>query len=398
MGHFDFLRHAAQSDVGRKRRNNEDDFGAFPQIGLWLVADGMGGGEDGEVASAQVVKEFSALATAHPFPDAAAYPSEALMPHVVATVGAASSWVYDYAKRRNLSSCGSTVVGCVLDRVNPGKAVAFHVGDSRLYLLSGAEIRRVTRDHSAAEAIGIKDEAKLNPIFRSMIMRAVGVRKEVEVELTPFEVKPGDRILVCSDGLTRMVSDQDILRIANGQRDPELAVTALVDAANEAGGIDNVTVLIVDVGELPPGMTAAALEPPHPDSSKTDSVGGMAVPDEGKTMKSGFDGAGTNLALPGELCRGATIGGTVSLDAVSALELQKRRLMRYFALVGVLVVLLVAALAFRFFALSRRRQEASADELRPTVAFAIDEGNKTKGEHAAVRPAEWPTARQKGEQ
>lgn len=262
MKHFDFVTFAAKSDVGRKRKNNEDAYGAFPEIGVWLVADGMGGGDDGEIASAQVVKEFAAFAEAHRFPDGAGYPTDSLMPHVAATVNAASRWVFDYAKGKRLSSCGSTVVGCVLDRVNPGRAVAFHAGDSRLYLLSGDGIRQVTRDHSAAEAIGIKDETKLNPVFRSMILRAVGVTEEVDVELTPFDVRPQDRILICSDGLSRMVDDESMLRISRGQKEVEDATVALIEAANAAGGVDNVTAVLIQIGELPVGVPKAELAPP----------------------------------------------------------------------------------------------------------------------------------------
>ena len=213
MTPFKYIKAAALSDVGRNRKNNEDSFGAFPSIGVWCVADGMGGGDDGEVASAAVVREIEGFASKFAFPSGGAYSADDLARGIADAVDAASAWIFDRTKELHLASCGSTVVGVVLDAVSPGKAVAFHAGDSRLYRIRGKKIKQITTDHSAAELIGAKDESKVNPMFRGMVLRAVGVRRNVDVELTDFDVKRGDRILICSDGLSRMVPDRELMKI-----------------------------------------------------------------------------------------------------------------------------------------------------------------------------------------
>ena len=276
---FDFIRFAGKSDVGRKRKNNEDNFGMFPSIGVWLVADGMGGGDDGEVASAAVVRAVEGYAQAHGFPPEGAFSASSLVSGICDAIDAASSWILNRAKERGLASCGSTVVGVAVDRVNPGRAIAFHAGDSRLYRLRGRGIKQITKDHSAAEEMGVKDESQVNPMFRSVIMRAVGIKKTVDVERTDFDVKPGDRVLICSDGLSRMVPDKRIAAVSREEADVGAAVGKLIAAANEAGGHDNITVVLLEVGELPPGLPGVKIvekapcdEPATPGDTNTDKT------------------------------------------------------------------------------------------------------------------------------
>lgn len=254
---FRYLCAAASSDIGRKRKNNEDSFGCFPSYGVWCVADGMGGGDDGEVASAAVVKSIDAYLSALPELASGAYSGADVAKGISRAVGDASAWIFKRARKNNLKGCGSTFVGVVFDATAPGTALALHVGDSRLYRLSGKDLKQITKDHSVAEMMGAKDESDLNPMFRGMILRAVGIESAVDVEATPFSVKRGDYVLICSDGLTRMVSDKRIVEIiqkAGG--DVEVAVKRLVAAANEAGGVDNVTVELISVGNLPQPVAA----------------------------------------------------------------------------------------------------------------------------------------------
>ena len=258
MTPFDHVHFAGKSDIGCKRKNNEDNFGMFPALGVWLVADGMGGGDDGEVASAAVVREVDAFVADCPPAASGAYAADDVVRGVEAAIGKASDWIFRRTREKHLSTCGSTVVGCVVDPVKPGRVVAFHAGDSRLYRLRGRGIKQITVDHSAAEMIGIKDESKVNPMFRGMVLRAVGVKPFVEIELTEFDVKEGDRVLICSDGLSRMVSDRKIASVARGESEPENAVAALIAAANEAGGVDNVTAVLVEFGKLPEPEEPAA--------------------------------------------------------------------------------------------------------------------------------------------
>ena len=258
---FPHLRGAALTDIGRKRKNNEDSYGAFPEFGIWCVADGMGGGDDGEVASAAVVKAIDAYLSNLPVPDVGAYDGTALAGGLSSTLRSVSAWILKRARQNDLKGCGSTFVGVVFDPVNPGTALALHVGDSRLYRLRGRDIKQVTKDHSVAEMMGAKDESELNPMFRGMILRAVGIEGDVEVEKTPFAVQQNDVVLICSDGLTRMVPDKRIAEIVRDcGEDVDRAVKALIAAANDAGGIDNVTVELIRVGALPPSAKSVRLE------------------------------------------------------------------------------------------------------------------------------------------
>jgi hypothetical protein len=137
-----------------------------------------------------------------------------------------------------------------------------HAGDSRVYRIRGRSIEQITRDHSAAELAGVKDENELNPALRGVILRAVGVEKTVQTEITPFDVAEGDWIVICSDGLSKMIPDKSIRKIvASAKGDSEAAAGNLVAAANEAGGTDNITVVAIHAGALPQPLPPA---PPAP--------------------------------------------------------------------------------------------------------------------------------------
>lgn len=278
---FSHLSCAALSDVGRKRKNNEDSAASFPSRGVWCVADGMGGGDDGEVASHAVVRAIAACLEDMPKAEDGEYPADVIVNALARAIDGASAWIFDRAADKGLNGCGSTVVGVVFDATCPGSAIAFHVGDSRLYRLRGRDIQQITRDHSVEELMGEKDGDHLNPMFRGMILRAVGVERSVEVELTKFSVRAGDVLVVCTDGLTKMLPDKQIgslVRDADG--DMEVAAKSLVKEANAAGGSDNITVSLVQVGKLPSPCTIAEL-PDDGDSSSAGTAGtaSQAVPD-----------------------------------------------------------------------------------------------------------------------
>lgn len=251
MKRFVHVQFAVRTDVGKKRKNNEDAPGAFPDAGIYCVSDGMGGGDDGEIASAAVVKAVEDVSKLCVPTEDGGYAAADVADELEGGLNKASEWIFNRAAEKKLNGCGATFVGVVLDATRPDSALAVHAGDSRLYLLHGRSIKQITRDHSAAEMIGTKDESKLNPIFRSMVMNAVGIRAKVEPERTPFKVAPGDRILICSDGLSRMVPDKKILSISRQHAAVGEAVDALIAAALDAGGIDNVTVVLVEIGPLP---------------------------------------------------------------------------------------------------------------------------------------------------
>lgn len=282
MGAFSHIKCAATSDVGRKRKNNEDSFGVFPESGFFCVADGMGGGDDGEVASAATVRAIEDFTTAHPQPENAGYSAERYADGICKALVETSSWIFDRTQEKHLKGCGSTFVGICFDPTRPSEALALHAGDSRIYRIRGRSIQRITRDHSAAELIGAKDEDDVNPMFRGMILRAVGIQPIVEVERTPVQVKVGDKFVICSDGLYRMVPEKKIVSILRAAETPDAAVKSLIEAANEAGGVDNVTAVLVEVGELPKPLPVAELKIETSEESTCDTV----MP-ESKTCETG---------------------------------------------------------------------------------------------------------------
>lgn len=254
MQGFTHLRYAAGTDVGKKRANNEDAFGVFPDYGIFCVSDGMGGGDDGEVASAATIKAVDSFCAAHPFPTGATYAVEGIVEGLRAAINSASAWICARAKEKNLRGCGATFAAMLFDAARPSSAIALHAGDSRLYRVHARSIQQVTKDHTPAELVGVS-ENDINPIFRGMILRAVGTEPSVEMEATPVQVDEGDRFVVCSDGLSKMVPAKKMLAILRSGTSPEAAVKDLIAAANEAGGVDNVTVVVVDAGPLPAPMS-----------------------------------------------------------------------------------------------------------------------------------------------
>ena len=239
---------AEMSDVGRERKNNEDSVLRLPSHGVFCVADGMGGAAEGEFASKAVVDairtEFAQIRD----------PAEAALERTkVELVGAAlnkaSQLIKNRADSRGDSGCGSTAVVLVFGRSGARRAVAIHAGDSRLYRCRGRRLKQITRDHSFVAAIKAEEDASVPAMFRGMIMNAVGLKPSVEPEVTPCTVRHGDTFLLCSDGLTNMLSDPKILRILRDGKESGIDVTAarLVKEANEAGGKDNISVVLVRV-------------------------------------------------------------------------------------------------------------------------------------------------------
>ena len=282
MGAFPHIRYAAKSDIGRKRTNNEDSFGAFPESGIFCVADGMGGGDDGEVASAATVKAIERFTKECPLPAKYTYPIEGIVSGVRAAINTASAWIAKRTQQKGLKGCGSTFVGICFDAAKPNTAIALHAGDSRLYRIRGRSIEQITTDHSAAELIGAKDDKDVNPMFRGMILRAVGIQPAVELERTEIQLKVGDRILICSDGLSRMVDDKKLLSIVRSGKELETTVEKLIATANNAGGIDNITVELIEVGAFPEPLPTSPI------------INQDEVSDTSETANESVEGATTN--------------------------------------------------------------------------------------------------------
>lgn len=242
--------YAACSDAGRVRPNNEDSFGSFPDFGVWCVADGMGGGDDGEIASSSIIRMLgNALMSVRAESDRDLTLEERVS-IIREVANEASRWLKDRAQAVGSHVCGTTLVGVIVDAAN--RIAVFHVGDSRAYSLSGGKLERLTQDHSFAEALHMR-ESKLPPQMRCAVLRAVGIEESVDLDVSEHQCLAGDRIVLCSDGLTRMVPDAEIARVlAVADETCSKQADALVSAANKAGGVDNVTVMVLRIGSVPP--------------------------------------------------------------------------------------------------------------------------------------------------
>ena len=247
------LRYAAKTDVGMRREHNEDCFGIVEDDGLLLVADGMGGHAAGEVASGIATVEVGqfyhqAVATHVEWPFAKNPALSELENRLVCSFKVANRRIFETARsdggRRGM---GTTLVAAAVD---DGQICIAHVGDSRLYRVQDGKIAQLTRDHSLLEQFkeinpGMTREEENNFPHRNVITRALGLADDVEVDVKKLEVKPGDMYLLCSDGLSGHVDDDQMLEVLSAEGDLRDKVTKLVDIANDAGGNDNITVIVL---------------------------------------------------------------------------------------------------------------------------------------------------------
>jgi PPM family protein phosphatase len=225
---------AVRTDTGRQRSANEDSY--FVRGPLFVVADGMGGAQAGEVASKAAAESFDR--------ELPAMPPEQLL---TATIEEANRTIHELARKDpGLTGMGTTTTAAILDPEAEEVAIG-HVGDSRAYRYRGGRLERLTRDHSLVEEMRRKGQltdaqAEDHP-QRSIITRALGPEPEVQVDVQTVPAQAGDVFLVCSDGLTTMLDEEQIARLLGRASSLEAAVRALVDEANRAGGRDNITVL-----------------------------------------------------------------------------------------------------------------------------------------------------------
>jgi len=235
----------AKTHVGHVRESNEDAHFVAKDLGLVVVADGMGGHAGGEVASAIVVESIDreirgigAFATAAP----------ALA--LTAAIRAANDAVrQEGVDRPALKGMGSTVVAALgIDRT----AHVAHAGDSRAYRVRARKAERLTRDHSLVEEYLRENpgstEEDLDGVYRHLVTRAVGASPVLEVDVLELECEPGDVLVFCSDGLTGPVEDEQIGQIVGDATTLDAAAQGLIDAALDGGGPDNVTVALVKIG------------------------------------------------------------------------------------------------------------------------------------------------------
>lgn len=271
------LSHGACTHVGQVRRDNEDAFVAID--GLYVVADGMGGHSAGEVASALTVTTIKdAYTTAVPGHDGNGHGHGTPDPvkhglttpeQVAEAVALANTAVFiealdDSAK----SGMGTTLTGLVVTDPERHQVVVANVGDSRTYLWRGGALHQVTKDHSHVQTLvdrGAISKAEARVHYqRNIVLRAIGIEAEVEVDLFPMTVENGDRFILCSDGLVDEADDDEIVNEIRLGADPQELAERLVQLANDNGGRDNVTVIVVDVAvtsasdDMTPGDTVSA--------------------------------------------------------------------------------------------------------------------------------------------
>jgi protein phosphatase len=239
--------------VGKQRQHNEDAYLVADEAKLYLVADGMGGHAAGEIASRIAVDSISEFIL-HTKEDDGTWPHaydeqfKRSTNRLMAAVRLANTRVLEAMRKdARLRGMGTTVVACLAD--DDTMSVA-HVGDSRAYLVRDGRLSRLTNDHSwvfeqVQAGMLTEEEAEKHPL-RNVITRALGGALQVSPDASEVASKPGDVYLLCSDGLTGMLPEEEILRVVNENSDDlERACQELIDRANERGGLDNVTAILV---------------------------------------------------------------------------------------------------------------------------------------------------------
>jgi serine/threonine protein phosphatase PrpC len=239
-----------RSDTGLQRRENEDS--AYAAAPLFVVADGMGGAQAGEVASRLAIEVFAQGL------DSGGSPEERL----AARVRDANRQIYDRSRvETGREGMGTTLTAAYLD---DGQVAIAHVGDSRAYLFRDGELTRLTQDHSLVDELvrrgKLTEEQAAEHPQRSIITRALGPEPDVEVDTFTYPVRAGDVLLLCSDGLTSMISEDAVSRVLGSAESLDEAARSLIREANEAGGRDNITVVLFRLEEVAVGGQDASGE------------------------------------------------------------------------------------------------------------------------------------------
>lgn len=254
----------ARSDIGCVRENNEDSFRVAPEMGLFVLSDGMGGLASGEIAS-----RLSVDTVVNHYGDALANPSLPVVgKHVdgisdasnrlASAIRLANRAVHGAAKERGSEGRMGATLAAV--RIDGERMSIAHVGDSRIYRLRDADFEQLTRDHSfVAEQMRqgrMTAEEAGSSALQSVLIRAIGIEAEVEPEVNDELWMEGDTVLLCSDGLIRELSDEQIAAVLGENDDAQEAADALVDLAKQAGGGDNITAIVVRCSPKPVGALA----------------------------------------------------------------------------------------------------------------------------------------------
>jgi len=245
------LKFSARSDCGRVREKNEDSFLVlFEQCNIrypvFLVADGMGGHNGGEIASSMLTEYIKNKILDNPERLQAQDERESFIKEIIHD---ANKIIFLKSKEEtDLSGMGTTITMAVL---LDSEVLFAHAGDSRAYIIRESEIIKVTEDHSYVQELVnsgqiSSEEAEIHP-KRNMITRAIGTEDDIEIDFYLHSIQSGDYIVLCSDGLTNMVEQNEIIDILHRQCSVENKVTELINLANDRGGTDNITVIVLSI-------------------------------------------------------------------------------------------------------------------------------------------------------
>jgi len=243
---------AGKTDPGKVRDRNEDSIGLLPELGLLVVADGMGGHNSGEVASGLAIETILNFAkkmlggTKTVVPEGGDPKLSVPARQLAHFIKSANTVIFEksraYAKDHGM---GTTVVAVL---TSPETITVAHVGDSRLYLLRNGVLQRLTEDHSLVmdqvkHGLITEEQAEKSQL-QNILTRALGTEEKVEVDVQDHPVFSGDIFMLCSDGLTKMVSDREMVEVLSSPGTPQSWTDRFIEMANAAGGVDNVTVAI----------------------------------------------------------------------------------------------------------------------------------------------------------
>lgn len=250
----------ARSDTGRARENNEDSFALAPDLNLFVLSDGMGGLAAGETASRLTTEAVvnhcreAASKAALPFVGEHLPDLSETSNRLASAIRSANRTVYAAAQGNGQKrGMGATVVAVWF--IDDQRVSVAHVGDSRMYRLRGRDFVQLTEDHSfVAEQVRrgmmTQHEAE-NSKMQSVLLRALGVEPEAQVDVTEKDLIPGDTLLLCSDGLTRELSNAQVAATLADKEDSQGAADSLIDLANQAGGGDNITAVVIRYAARP---------------------------------------------------------------------------------------------------------------------------------------------------
>jgi protein phosphatase len=245
--------YCAKTDTGRARNNNEDSVAYDEVTNTAVLADGMGGYNAGEIASGMATAFIKSELSRWLSESGPGVKSKEVRRAMEICVDNANLSIYNAANSNaQYSGMGTTLVVGVF---HENLLLLGHIGDSRCYRVRGGVLEQITRDHSLLQeqidAGLVTPEQALTSNIKNLVTRALGVEETVSLEINEYPVESGDVYLMCSDGLSDMVNESSIARIISGQPDLSSRARALVDAANEAGGRDNISVLLVEAGDTP---------------------------------------------------------------------------------------------------------------------------------------------------